>query len=187
MSTAAGHRNTDAPANSAARSRIPELVTAVILASLLVYLVVGIVTMDIPPGAEPPGPKVFPYIVVALTSALLVAQVVTLIRPPAPPQRSAGDGDATADDTPDGESADHVNGPAVAGAIVAFLAFSFVLEPLGWLLSAALLFTGVAWSLGSRALLTALGTGLAISSIVQLGFGGGLGLSLPPGILEGLF
>ncbi len=189
MSTDARSGEPAAVEHPSRRDRAPALVTTAILAGLLVFLVVGILTMEVPSGAEPPGPRVFPIVVAILTAVLLVLQAVGLARPPAPsmkadPDAAPGEQEARAPGTHD---ADDVNVPGLLGAVATFLAFTLLLQPLGWLIAATLLFAGVAWSLGARKVPTVLGAGLAIASVVQLAFGGGLGLALPPGILEGVF
>ncbi|MGB7450188.1 MAG: tripartite tricarboxylate transporter TctB family protein [Ornithinimicrobium sp.] len=172
--------------------RAPGLVTAAILVVLLTFLTIGILTMTVPSGAEPPGPKVFPTIVAVLTGVLLVMQLVALSRPAVRTMKADPDPGQDTDDAPEARAPgthdpDDVNSRALVGAMGSFLVFSLLLQPVGWLISAALLFTGVAWSIGARNLPTVLGAGLAISSVVQLAFGGGLGLALPAGILEGVF
>ena len=73
------------------------------------------------------------------------------------------------------------------GITVAALAgFIAVLPVLGWILSAAALFWVISWAFGSRRPLLDIGVSVIVSSLVQLAFGAGLGLSLPAGILEGL-
>ncbi|MER5675116.1 tripartite tricarboxylate transporter TctB family protein [Pseudonocardia alni] len=69
------------------------------------------------------------------------------------------------------------------GVVVLFIA---VLQPVGWLLSGALLFWGMARALGSRRPLFDLFLALVVSSAVQLAFSAGLGLNLPPGVLAGV-
>jgi putative tricarboxylic transport membrane protein len=64
--------------------------------------------------------------------------------------------------------------------------FALLLQPVGWLLSGALLFFGVAWAFGGRRPLFEAAVALAYSSVVQLAFVGGLGLNLPSGILGGV-
>ncbi|MEV7084543.1 tripartite tricarboxylate transporter TctB family protein [Streptomyces sp. NPDC093085] len=76
---------------------------------------------------------------------------------------------------------------AVAGLVGTVVAFIALLEPLGWLISGALLFWGVARALGSRRTVFDAFLSVAISSTVQLAFSAGLGLNLPPGILAGVF
>ncbi|NJQ03171.1 tripartite tricarboxylate transporter TctB family protein [Streptomyces sp. PLAI1-29] len=76
---------------------------------------------------------------------------------------------------------------AVTGLVGTIVAFIALLEPLGWLLSGTMLFWGVARSLGSRRPVFDLFLSLTVSSLVQLAFSAGLGLSLPPGVLAGVF
>jgi putative tricarboxylic transport membrane protein len=59
------------------------------------------------------------------------------------------------------------------------IGFVLVLEHLGWVLSAAALFWCVSRLLGSRRPILDIGIALLVSSVVQLIFGGLLGLSLP--------
>lgn len=173
------------------RDRAPGLVTAALLVGLLAFLVHGILTMDVPPGADSPGPKVFPMIVTCATALMLVAQVIDLFRPEPPSMKTdPSPGDTVAQDlehTAPGVPDEGVNLRALLGVVLAILVFSLLLEPLGWLISAAALFTGIALLMGARSPLTALGAGLAIASAIQLAFGAALGLNLPAGILEGVF
>ncbi|MFJ9427506.1 tripartite tricarboxylate transporter TctB family protein [Streptomyces sp. NPDC101249] len=103
---------------------------------------------------------------------------------------------ATADPDPDAHDASTENATetrvrsnrwAVTGLVGTIVAFIALLEPLGWLLSGTMLFWGVARSLGSRRPVFDLFLSLAVSSLVQLSFSAGLGLSLPPGVLAGVF
>ena len=71
----------------------------------------------------------------------------------------------------------------LVGGVVAFV---LVLEPLGWIISAAALFWLVAYALGSRRPIFDMGVGLLFSSIIQLAFGAALGLSLPSGLVGGI-
>lgn len=191
MSSESSHAQSPPARQPTWADRAPGLVTAAILTVLLAFLIIGVLTMEVPSGAEPPGPKVFPVIVAVLTGALLVMQLITLTRPAARTMKADPDPsdahDAPAARAPGTHDPHDVNRRALLGALGSFLVFTVVLQPVGWLISAALLFTAVAWSIGARNLPTVLAAGLAISSVVQLAFGGGLGLALPPGILEGVF
>ena len=68
----------------------------------------------------------------------------------------------------------------------AFLANAFLIEPLGWPVSGAILFWGSAFALGSRHYIR----DAAIAIVLSVGswylFALGLGIVLPPGILEGI-
>lgn len=74
------------------------------------------------------------------------------------------------------------------GAVVGSLVLFILLMPLlGWLLSSAALFWAISWAFGSKRPLFDIGLAALIAGIVQLTFSAGLGLSLPSGILEGVF
>jgi putative tricarboxylic transport membrane protein len=74
----------------------------------------------------------------------------------------------------------------VALLAAAFLSNAFLIEPLGWPLSGAILFWGCAFALGSRHYVR----DVAIALVLGVGswylFVLGLGISLPVGILEGI-
>jgi putative tricarboxylic transport membrane protein len=74
----------------------------------------------------------------------------------------------------------------VALLAAAFLANAFLIEPLGWPISGAILFWGAAFALGSRHYIR----DAAIAIVLGVGswylFVLGLGISLPVGILEGI-
>ena len=66
-----------------------------------------------------------------------------------------------------------------------FLAFALLLEVLGWIIAATLLFVGVVRGFASsRWLFNAL-VGLTLSSVIYIAFDMLLGLPLPSGILGG--
>lgn len=75
----------------------------------------------------------------------------------------------------------------VAVTVGSLAAFIVVLQPVGWLISAAGLFWALSWAFGSRRPLLDIGVSIIASSIIQIAFGAGLGLSLPAGIMEGAF
>jgi putative tricarboxylic transport membrane protein len=74
----------------------------------------------------------------------------------------------------------------VALLAAAFLSNAFLIEPLGWPISGAILFWGCAFALGSRHYVR----DAAIALVLGVGswylFVLGLGISLPVGILEGI-
>ena len=74
----------------------------------------------------------------------------------------------------------------VAMLAAAFLANALLIEPLGWVFSAAILFWGSAFALGSRHYVrdAVIAVALSIGSFYL--FALGLGIVLPPGILRGI-
>jgi putative tricarboxylic transport membrane protein len=149
-------------------------ILSVLTAVVSTYLVVGALTMQIPQTATPPGPLFFPTIVIGLGYALAVALACQGWRH----LRSDGD--------PAGRAAAEPpvrRWRSLALAVGTFAAFVLVLDLLGWLISGALLFWGLATSLGSRRPVFDLAIALIVSSTVQLVFSAGLHLYLPVGIL----
>ena len=157
------------------------LVVAGILAAVGIYLVVGILTMDVPDGAKAPGPTFFPILIAIAVFVLAALLTVQTLRHPEHPG-AAEDAEAAAE-----PHRFYSDWKSLGIVFASFLAFALLLVPVGWLLSAALLFWGVAQALGSKRPLFDAGLALVFSSCVQLAFGAGLGLNLPGGILEGIF
>ncbi|WP_224392583.1 tripartite tricarboxylate transporter TctB family protein [Pseudonocardia sp. ICBG1293] len=176
------------------------LLVPVVLLGGGVTLAVGAITMEVPSTATFPGPQVFPVIAAILCTVLAVALAVDVLRRPEPADvhRPATDGADPAPAPGGVDAGTGTGGPAAAptrpradrrglaeavGVVVLFIA---VLQPVGWLLSGALLFWGMARALGSRRPLFDLFLALVVSSAVQLAFSAGLGLGLPPGVLAGV-
>jgi putative tricarboxylic transport membrane protein len=151
------------------------LVVAAILAAIGVYLAAGIATMDVPEGAKAPGPQFFPTLITIAIFTLAVLLALQTLRHP---------DHITAQDA---EYRFHTDWKSLGLVFGAFLAFALLLVPVGWLLTAAMLFWCVSRALGSPRPLFDLALSLVFSSCIQLAFGAGLGLSLPGGILEGIY
>ncbi|GER23907.1 hypothetical protein NCCP1664_24020 [Zafaria cholistanensis] len=151
------------------------LVVAGILAAIGAYLVVGIVIMDVPEGAKVPGPTFFPILIAIAVFVLAALLAVQTLRKPEPVPAT------------EGNARFHTDWKSLGLVFGSFLAFALLLVPVGWLISAALLFWGVSRALGSRRPLFDVGLALVFSSCIQLAFGAGLGLNLPGGILEGIY
>lgn len=175
------------------------------LASVLLW---GTVTMEVPGGTAFPGPQFFPTIVVVFLYVVGVGLAVDVIRSPRrshvaddPTEISnemledLGGIDATSEirvvspedvagaaDTPPAR----IDWRTLGMTLGSLAAFIVVLPFLGWILSAAALFWLVAYAFGSRRPLLDIGVSVIVSSVIQLAFGAGLGLSLPAGILEGI-
>ncbi|MDR6690947.1 putative tricarboxylic transport membrane protein [Microbacterium sp. 1154] len=188
------------PSHGFWRRRTGLVVPAVMLAVGLA-LIVGTLTMTVPANTAPPGPQLFPALIAGAVIVLAVLLAIDVIRRPEPAEvvdgTAAGDTAEIDDDAliaavegrePDAPAVrPRSNQWALAGAVGTVIVFIAALTPLGWLLSGAFLFWGIARSLGSRRPIFDIFLSLAISAIVQIAFSGGLGLNLPPGILEGLF
>lgn len=163
------------------------LTMPVIISAFATYLVVGIVTMAVPEGTAFPGPQFFPGIIAAGLYALAAALVVSAIRElrAAPAARVAELEAEAAGEQVTRIRPVRVDVRSLAWVVVPFFAFAFLLEILGWIIAAGLLFWCVARAFGSKRPLQSLAVGLTVSSVAYIGFDMLLGMPLPSGILGG--
>ena len=168
----------------------------VVIAGLLIY---GNLTMKVAnPG--PFGPQTFPWIVAVICLVAATLIVVEQVRHP----RTIADGfnpdpfsgvgvvhdpfdesvapqlkaEAAEDAPPEG-----VNWVKLGSALASMIVFTLILEPVGWLISATLLFAAMSLSLGGKKVVASLVIGLGLASVIQIVFSGMLGMTLPAGIL----
>lgn len=164
----------------------------------------GGLTMEVL-GSSRPGPQFFPLLIAGLLYLAAAAIIVSVLRTPRLPdgEPHPGRGNFSTDmlsdlGSIDGERArrrfssyseewatysDWRTLGQLFGGIVLFI---ILLNPVGWIISATLLFFIVVRALGSRRTFIDLGVALLFASVIQLAFNDGLGLPLPPGFLEGL-
>ncbi|WP_374456424.1 tripartite tricarboxylate transporter TctB family protein [Nocardioides sp.] len=126
--------------------------------------------------ADPVGPRLFPYVIGAVTVALGLLLVVATLRGDVPEAEGGEDVDLR-------HPADWLTVAKLAGVLLfTVLTVSF----LGWAVSGAVLFVGAAWSLGSRTLVRDVIVGFVLSVGTWYFFHEGLGVILPAGILDGV-
>lgn len=187
---------TNSTPTQSSENRIPDLpsfrgygplVMAAFVLAFAVYVTYGIITMDVPESAATPGPKFYPTILVVFSYILVVLLVIDTIRKPSP-------GDEPRYVTPLGEyggdariSPDAARRWSLTASIVIFIVFILILEPVGWIISAAFLFAGFSIAMGQKKYASAIAVGIVFSCAVQVAFSAGLGLNLPAGILGGIF
>lgn len=165
------------------------LTMPVVLVAFATYLVVGIVTMRVPEGTAFPGPQFFPGIIAAglyIFAATLAVGAIREIR--ATPDALTSEIEAARAEAAGEEPAAkpvRVDIRSFAWVVLSFLAFAFLLEVLGWIIAAGLLFWCVARAFGSTKWLQSLIVGLTLSSLAYIGFDMALGMPLPSGILGG--
>lgn len=181
-----------------------ELTTPALFTAFAVYLIVGIVTMEVPAGTAFPGPAVFPGIVAAallLLAGLLVVRAVRQLRAGREPRGRVepglqAEGTSTTDAGVEGASgvgegaaggvpqrSVRVDWRSLLWVVVSFAAFALLLHVLGWIVGAGLLFLGVAKGLGAPGWLRPLVVGLTVAALSYIAFDMVLDLSLPSGIV----
>jgi len=149
---------------------VGELVFAALMVALGVFALVGVFAIHVPVGGQV-GPTVFPIFVAILLLGSAVAVLVGILRG----QRGVPE---------DGEDVDQslpTDWLTLVKIAAFLLAHLLLIVPIGWAPAAAILFGGVAWSLGAKRWWVAFGVGIALALVVQIVFGGLLGLSLPWG------
>ncbi|MDO5506868.1 MAG: tripartite tricarboxylate transporter TctB family protein [Corynebacterium casei] len=181
-----------------------ELWFVLLLVILATVLLVGGLTMEVL-GESRPGPQFFPIIIAVMlyisAAAIAFFTVRTPTLPDGKPHPGRGNFSATMlKDLGDAKEervlryyskysdkwATYSDWKTVGTLIAAMAIFILILNPVGWVISATLLFFVVVRALGSKNTWVDLGVALLFASIIQLAFNEGLGLPLPPGFLEGL-
>ncbi|WP_168200758.1 tripartite tricarboxylate transporter TctB family protein [Allokutzneria sp. NRRL B-24872] len=153
-----------------------ELLLVALLAGLGAYTLATTPSIMVPPMAENAGPRLFPYLIGGLLVGVAVLLGVQVLRGKAAPPEEGEDVD------PDGRT----DWRAVVLLIVLFAAHAVLIEPIGWPLAAALLFSGVAVVLGARKWWLIAVSALVLAVGLWAVFVFGLGAYLPGGPLQGL-
>lgn len=178
-----------------------ELLVAVVLYALAVFLTVGTATMNVQ-GSATPGPRFFPVLVCILLYAVATALTISVLRNPSVPDtRKHPDHENFSADmlrdlaglpadrtqaAPAGSWRTYSDWRTIGLVLMGLVTFTAVLNLLGWILSAAFLFWIICYALGSRRPAFDAGVSLLFASAIQLAFNAGLGLNLPSGFLGGL-
>lgn len=204
--TAADTTNNGLPPDRAGWwSRHSELVVVVGVLAMATFLTVETIRMDVPPGVGTPGPQFFPAIIAGFLYLQAVLLTIEILRHPGHSTSAQGGAEVSEDMLEDMGGIDDTSELAVvqatrAGAepeptmnvrtvsitFGALVAFVLVLNPIGWLLAATLLFWTICRAFGSTRPLFDLAVAALVASVIQLAFSAGLGLTLPAGIFEGI-
>ena len=182
-----------------------ELSVGLLALTAAALLTVGTVTMNVR-GDQEPGPQFFPIIVIGLllvTGGWVTVQAllprrsnVRVWHRPDISEDMLGDVAGTNTEL---IKLDHLHAASGADDEIAFdwrtfglvfgavVLFAVLLNPVGWICSAAILFWLIAYALGSRRPIFDIGVALVLSSAVQLAFSAGLGLALPAGFFGWIF
>ncbi|GAB3290069.1 tripartite tricarboxylate transporter TctB family protein [Pseudoclavibacter terrae] len=157
-----------------------------ILAAFASYLLYGQLTMDVAPDTDPPGPGFFPGAIIALLYLFAVLLAIGIIRKPQLPEDVHSDL-RTAEISVLGQGGPrwYSDWSRVAWAVGGFVAFILLLQPLGWIIAAGLLFWTMARAFASPTPLRDILVSLTFSSVLYLLFAGLLSVNLPAGSIFG--
>ena len=125
---------------------------------------------------DPLGPRAVPYVVGAALVLLAAMLAVATARGDLPEAEEGEDVDLS-------ERSDWVT---VAKLVAVFVLNIALIDWLGWAITGALLFAGCAGVLGSRTHLRDLAIGVVLSVGSWYAFYVGLGVPIPPGVLDGV-
>jgi putative tricarboxylic transport membrane protein len=166
-----------AHATTSAKRPIGEILFALLFVSVGAAGLLTAGSIPIPPSETGIGPRAFPYIVCGLLVIVGTGIVVQVLRGKVGQAEEGEDLDVTA-------KTDWVALAKLVGFVILHI---FLIEPAGWPVAAAVLFSGAAWSLEAKPLWRAVLISVLLALVLQYVFGGLLGISLPPGpLLEGV-
>ena len=159
------------------RRRWGELVLALATTTLGVYVLAAAGGITVPGSTNTLGPRAFPYLVGGMLVVAGVVLVVLVLSGRAGEEEGGEDVDPTV----------RTDWLTVVLIVVILVVHVFAINVIGWPFAAAILFAGAAVVLGARPWWRAALAGLVLGLVVQVIFGGLLGLSLPAGpLLEGV-
>ena len=125
---------------------------------------------------DPIGPRFFP---IAIGIGLIVLAIILAI---AIPRGSQGEAELGEDIDPNTKA----DWRTVGLLVGLFVAVIVLVQPLGWVITSALLFAGAATILGNRHYIRNLVIGAVLAVGSFYAFYSGLGIPLPAGILDGI-
>ncbi|HEU5143794.1 MAG TPA: tripartite tricarboxylate transporter TctB family protein [Dermatophilaceae bacterium] len=125
---------------------------------------------------DPLGPRPVPMVLGALLLLTAVLYAIDVWR----------GGVGHAEEGEDVDLGSRADWKTVGLLVAVFGVNALLLEPLGWVISGALLFWGCAFALGNRHHIRGLVIGVALGLITFYAFAIGLGVNLPAGILQGI-
>ncbi|MEU8202808.1 tripartite tricarboxylate transporter TctB family protein [Streptosporangium sp. NPDC049046] len=159
--------------------RRPELGLAVLVLALGAFVIVGTADVTAAGSVLGLGPRFFPALVGGAMLLIGLFYVIDVLR--------GGHGDPEdAEDSEDADSAARADWRTVALVSVIFLAFTGLLDLLGWIIAGALLFFGLSVTLGATRRLRAGVVAILVSFLTYLLFVKGLSVTLPAGLLSGV-
>ncbi|RJL26618.1 tripartite tricarboxylate transporter TctB family protein [Bailinhaonella thermotolerans] len=156
--------------------RKPELGLAALVLGLGIFVLAGTADVRAAGATFGLGPRFFPILVGSAMIVVGVFYVIDVLR--------GGRGDP--EESEDVDSSARADWKTVLMVAVVFVGFALLLDLLGWIIAAALLFFGIAYALGARGLARLGAVSIALSVLTYLVFVKGLGVTLPGGLLAGV-
>ena len=153
-----------------------ELGLAGLVVALGVFVLAETATIAVPVNANSIGPRFFPTVVGTLLCLVGLWLAVDVLR--------GGSGDMEQGEDVDTSRSSDWRTLGLLSAV--FLGHAALIEPAGFPVASALLFFGVAATLGSRRWLRDLALAVVLAVVVFLVFARALGVGLPAGVLEGV-
>lgn len=175
-----------APVKEPWRTGRAGLVFPLLLAGFATYLLIGQLTMEVAPDSDLPGPRFFPAIIIVLLYLFAVLQTVALLRRPEPPGEQHGDLRTTEVTVVAGGRRpwrSYSDWSRLAWAVGGFAAFILLLEPVGWIVAAGLLFWTSTRAFAAPHPIRDVLVSLTFSSLLYLVFAGLLSVNLPAGTI----
>ena len=170
-----GHDPAGGPPAAAEERDLAQLGLAALLVVVGAYTFYDATTLRVGFG-DPVGPRVFPYVIGAVTVVLGLLLAVATLRGDVPQAEGGEDVDLR-------QPTDWVTVLKLVGVL---LLTALTVSFLGWAVSGALLFVGAAWALGSRTLVRDVIVGVLLSVSSWYFFHQVLGVIRPAGILAGV-
>ncbi len=149
---------------------------AALLAVIGAYVLYDASTLSPAFSDQPVQPSAFPYVVGGALLVLAALLALAAARGDVPEAEEGEDVDLTV----------QADWPTVAKLVAVFSLNIALIDLLGWAITGAFLFAGTAWVLGSRRHLFDVVVGALLSVGTWYGFYVGLGVPIPPGILDGV-
>ncbi|MGC4941305.1 tripartite tricarboxylate transporter TctB family protein [Kribbella sp. DT2] len=154
-------------------SRLVRIIAALVLVVLSATFLVGVFDIRSPKGLDPQGPRFFPLLVTAAWLLLSIGYLIEGLRSPRTAKAETETGTSIADRS----------WFEPVALCVLLVLYAFLVVPLGYMLSTALLFWGAARVLGSRQLVRDIVVAVVTAVVVYIAFTQFLDISLPEGVL----
>jgi putative tricarboxylic transport membrane protein len=154
----------------------PELGLAVVVLALGVFVVIGTFDVSAAGSQLGIGPRFFPMLVGGAMMLIGAFYVIDVLR--------GGHGDPEESEDVDADAPTDWRSVGLVSGI--FLAFAALLNALGWIIGASLLFFGLSVALGAEHKLRAAVVAVVLGVSTYVLFVKGLGVSLPAGPLSGV-